>query len=102
MTMNAFTRAGGTIAARAPPRVTRAEVVVRGDRIVDVVKSGGETPRDAIRIDASGCVITPAFVVGHTHLYSALACGMPPPARSPENFRQILEEVWWRLDKALT
>lgn len=41
-------------------------------------------------------------VNGHTHLYSGLApFGMPPPAPSPENFVQILERVWWRLDRAL-
>ena len=26
---------------------------------------------------------------------------MPPPAVAPENFLQILERVWWRLDRAL-
>src|SRR3970040_451032 len=26
---------------------------------------------------------------------------MPAPARPPENFLQILERVWWRLDRAL-
>jgi len=38
----------------------------------------------------------------HTHIYSALApFGMPPPEPPPENFLQILERVWWRLDRAL-
>jgi len=38
----------------------------------------------------------------HTHLYSALApFGLPEPAPPPENFVQILERVWWRLDRAL-
>jgi cytosine/adenosine deaminase-related metal-dependent hydrolase len=42
------------------------------------------------------------FVNAHTHLYSGLApLGMPAPARAPENFVQILERVWWRLDRAL-
>jgi cytosine/adenosine deaminase-related metal-dependent hydrolase len=44
----------------------------------------------------------PGFVNAHTHIYSALApYGMPPPAAPPENFVQILERVWWRLDRAL-
>ena len=43
---------------------------------------------------------TPGLVCAHHHLYSALARGMPPP-RTPETFREILELVWWRLDKAL-
>jgi cytosine/adenosine deaminase-related metal-dependent hydrolase len=35
-------------------------------------------------------------------MYSALApYGMPPPAVPPENFVQILERVWWWLDRAI-
>lgn len=44
----------------------------------------------------------PGFVNAHTHLYSGLApFGMPAPAQTPENFVQILERVWWKLDRAL-
>ncbi|HEX7486531.1 MAG TPA: amidohydrolase family protein [Vicinamibacterales bacterium] len=42
------------------------------------------------------------FVNAHTHLYSGLApLGMPAPAEPPQNFLQILERIWWRLDRAL-
>ncbi|MHB1312066.1 MAG: amidohydrolase family protein [Gemmatimonadaceae bacterium] len=42
------------------------------------------------------------FVNAHTHIYSALApFGMPEPAQAPENFVQILERIWWKLDRAL-
>src|SRR4051794_18642767 len=44
---------------------------------------------------------TPGLVCGHHHLYSALARGMPPPPRTPTTFPEILELVWWRLDRAL-
>jgi cytosine/adenosine deaminase-related metal-dependent hydrolase len=44
---------------------------------------------------------TPGFVCGHHHLYSALARGMPAPARTPRSFPEILELVWWKLDRAL-
>jgi len=44
----------------------------------------------------------PGFVNAHTHLYSGLApFGMPVPEREPANFLEILELVWWRLDRAL-
>ncbi len=44
----------------------------------------------------------PGAVNAHTHLYSGLApLGMPAPEPPPENFVQILERVWWRLDRAL-
>ena len=41
-------------------------------------------------------------VNAHTHLYSGLApLGMPAPAVPPKDFVAILEQVWWRLDRAL-
>jgi cytosine/adenosine deaminase-related metal-dependent hydrolase len=44
---------------------------------------------------------TPGLVCAHHHLYSSLARGMPAPPRTPTTFGEILELVWWRLDKAL-
>jgi cytosine/adenosine deaminase-related metal-dependent hydrolase len=44
----------------------------------------------------------PGYVCSHTHFYSGLApLGLPAPSIPPENFVQILERVWWRLDRAL-
>ncbi len=52
-------------------------------------------------LDCSGRIVTKSFVVGHHHIYSALARGMPQPAVGPTSFVEILENIWWRLDKAL-
>jgi cytosine/adenosine deaminase-related metal-dependent hydrolase len=41
------------------------------------------------------------MVCAHHHLYSALARGMRAPPRTPTGFDEILELVWWRLDRAL-
>lgn len=41
------------------------------------------------------------LVCAHHHLYSTLARGMPVPPRPPRSFLDILELVWWRLDRAL-
>jgi cytosine/adenosine deaminase-related metal-dependent hydrolase len=42
------------------------------------------------------------IVNAHTHLYSGLApLGLPAPAVAPTCFVEILERVWWRLDRAL-
>ncbi len=52
-------------------------------------------------IDCTGKYITQSFVCGHHHVYSALARGMGAPKKNPENFNEILEYVWWTLDKCL-
>jgi cytosine/adenosine deaminase-related metal-dependent hydrolase len=44
---------------------------------------------------------TAGLVCAHNHPYSALARGMPPPPTVPSDFLGILENVWWRLDRAL-
>jgi putative selenium metabolism protein SsnA len=40
-------------------------------------------------------------VNAHTHLYSTLARGMPGPKDAPKNFLEILQKIWWKLDRAL-
>ncbi len=52
-------------------------------------------------IDCTGLFVTKSFVNAHQHIYSALATGMPQPAKSPNNFSEILQYVWWNLDKKL-
>jgi putative selenium metabolism protein SsnA len=89
---------GGTIVELDPPRVERANVLLdRGH----VARVGEDPPKGATVIDATGCLVLPAFVVGHTHLYSSLARGMPPPGVAPASFPEILARVWWKLDRAL-
>jgi len=42
------------------------------------------------------------MINAHTHIYSTLArFDMPPPEREPRNFREILELIWWRLDRVI-
>ncbi len=52
-------------------------------------------------IDCKGQFVTKSFAVGHHHAYSALSRGMPAPAKSPENFYEVLQYIWWNLDKKL-
>jgi putative selenium metabolism protein SsnA len=88
---------GGTLVEWDPPRVGPGDLILSGDRIAAPEARLGTTTA----IDCSGCLIAPGNVVAHTHLYSALARGMPGPSAPPATFRQILERVWWRLDRAL-
>jgi putative selenium metabolism protein SsnA len=89
---------GGTVlTSLSPPRVVRGDVVFQGSTILGV----GQAPADANRRDCSGCLIIPGNVCAHMHLYSALARGMPFALEPPTNFVQILQRIWWRLDRAL-
>lgn len=53
-------------------------------------------------LDAGGKIIMPGMVNTHMHLYSAFARGMALKDPPPAIFTQILEQLWWRLDKVLT
>lgn len=86
---------GGLLADPVRGEVTQADLGISGDRI------GGVPTDDAGRVDVSGCVVMPGHVCAHHHLYSSLARGMPGPGRAPRNFTEILELVWWRLDRSL-
>ncbi|RMF79462.1 MAG: putative aminohydrolase SsnA [Chloroflexi bacterium] len=52
-------------------------------------------------IDARGQLVMPGGICAHTHFYGAYARGMAIPGPAPANFPQILERLWWPLDKAL-
>jgi cytosine/adenosine deaminase-related metal-dependent hydrolase len=52
-------------------------------------------------IDCKGKLVMKSFGCGHHHVYSALARGMPAPAKIPGNFHEILKYIWWNLDKCL-
>ena len=52
-------------------------------------------------IDANGQLMMPGGICAHTHFYGAYSRGMYIPGEAPDAFPQILEKLWWRLDKAL-
>ena len=88
---------GATLVGLDPPHVEVADLRIEGDRIAERGRDLGGGDED----DLAGCLVLPGLVNGHTHLYSALARGMPWPDPAPRNFIEILERVWWRLDRAL-
>lgn len=91
---------GGMVATFSPVGLERADLRLDDGKVAE--RGPDLDPRDGEEVvDASRCLITPGLVCAHTHFYSALARGMPPPDVSPTNFLEILERVWWRLDRAL-
>jgi putative selenium metabolism protein SsnA len=89
---------GATVVTSLDPvSLVTADVVIAGDRIASV----GTVPAGVARRDCSGTLILPGNVCAHHHLYSALSLGMPFRLEAPRNFLQILQRIWWRLDRAL-
>ena len=97
--MSLLLHGGRVVTSLAPAWIIDGDVLIADGRIVAV----GDAASDwsATRIDCGGCLVVPGNVCAHTHVYSALARGMPFRLEPPENFVEILQRVWWRLDRAL-
>ncbi|HEX8991153.1 MAG TPA: putative aminohydrolase SsnA [Anaerolineales bacterium] len=79
-------------------------VVTEGENIIDVgsaAEMGRKYPA-AQSMDCEGKVVLPGFICAHHHFYSTMARGMAIPGEPASNFVEILERLWWRLDKALS
>ena len=89
-----------TVVHLDPPRVEQASIRIAGGRIVAVGPDLTPEPSETVD-DLSGHWVIPGLTCAHTHLYSALACGMPLPCEAPTSFADMLAKVWWKLDRAL-
>ena len=57
---------------------------------------------DAEYIDAKGGLIMPALINTHEHIYSAFARGLSINGYNPQGFLDILDGMWWTIDRHLT
>lgn len=76
-------------------------IVLEGDRIACAGPGPAPDVPGAEVLDADGRLVTPGLVNAHAHLYSALARGIPLKRFDPNSFGEILEQLWWKLDRAL-
>ncbi len=53
------------------------------------------------KLDARGQYVMPGSICAHTHFYGAYARGMAIPAPAPKDFPEILQKLWWPLDRSL-
>ncbi len=74
-------------------------VLIEGDRIAAVGPTEALAGRADERIDAGGRLIMPGLVCAHHHFYSTYACGLG--SEPAANFVEVLEKLWWKLDRAL-
>jgi putative selenium metabolism protein SsnA len=96
---------GTLITFGAGPRVIPGGAVYyEYDTILEVGSTAELTAKypGAEVLDAQGKVVMPGLMCGHTHFYGAFARGMAIPGEAPANFPEILERLWWRIDRALT
>ena len=78
-------------------------ILIEGDKIAAVGTSRdlqSDYP-DVERLDARNQIVMPGNICAHTHFYGAYARGLAIPGAPPRDFPQILERLWWPLDKAL-
>lgn len=85
------------------------DVVADGGVLVDGAEIAAVGPFAELRaahpgaevVDAGGMVIMPGLINAHAHFYGMYARGLSLKDPPPMTFQQVLERLWWRLDKAL-
>ncbi len=103
MTQTVILRGGVVVDQMRDPGVLAGGAVAwQGERIVAVGPEAELSARypGAASLDARGGVILPGLVNLHHHFYSALARGLDPRAEM-KDFSEVLDRLWWRLDRAL-
>lgn len=78
-------------------------LLIDNDRIKEIGPSADLQKRypGEERLDAAGQYVMPGNICAHTHFYGAYARGMGIPGPAPKDFPEILQRLWWPLDRAL-
>ena len=96
----------GRVITRDPenPYLQNGAVVTEGAKIAAVGDCDAlkKAYPDAQFVDAAGGIIMPGLINAHTHIYSGLARGLAVSGYNPTNFLEILEGMWWNIDRHLT
>ncbi|MGL5437871.1 MAG: putative aminohydrolase SsnA [Lachnospiraceae bacterium] len=84
--------------------IEQGAVAVEGTTIkrVGTLENVKKEYPDAEFIDARGGVIMPAFINVHEHIYSAFGRGLSINGYDPKGFLDILDGMWWTIDRHLT
>jgi len=77
------------------------DVLIDGTEIAAVGKAAAEGVRAERTIDLAGRILMPGLVCGHDHFYSGLSRGIMARIAPSTNFVSTLENLWWRLDRAI-
>jgi putative selenium metabolism protein SsnA len=88
-----------------PRQVLEGQAIFIQDGIIADIGAEAELFKrypEAERLDGGGQFLMPGSICAHTHFYGAFARGMAIPGSAPRDFPEILNKLWWPLDKALT
>jgi putative selenium metabolism protein SsnA len=77
------------------------DIVIDGTEIQSVGRAAGEGLKPTRSIDLAGRVVMPGLVCGHDHFYSGLSRGIMATIAPCPDFVSTLQNLWWRLDRAL-
>jgi putative selenium metabolism protein SsnA len=102
MTARILIQNGTILTFGSPCRVLEHQaLLIEGGRIARI------GPREAIPgpfdqvLDAAGQLVLPGLVNAHMHFYSTLVRGLGK-AEPSASFQEVLDHLWWRLDRKLT
>ena len=86
------------------PFLENGAVVLDGNTIQQVgpLEEMKKAYPEAEFIDAKGGLIMPAFINVHEHIYSSFARGLSINGYNPKGFLDILDGMWWTVDRNLT
>jgi len=78
-------------------------ILIENDRIREIGTTQALTTKypNEEKLDASGQYVMPGNICAHTHFYGAYARGMVIPGPAPKDFPEILQKLWWPLDRSL-
>ena len=86
-----------------PQVIEDGAICIAGDQIIAVGPTAELKARypETEQLDADGQLVLPGSICAHTHFYGAFARGLVIPGAPARNFVEILQKLWWRLDRAL-
>ncbi|MGO3017533.1 MAG: putative aminohydrolase SsnA [Anaerococcus sp.] len=78
-------------------------IYIKDNYIADIGNASEITKKypDEQLVDVEGKLLMPGMICGHSHIYSAYARGMAA-SKPTDNFYNVLENLWWTLDRTLT
>lgn len=92
----------GTILTWDPenPLIEKGCILVEDGKISAIGESSDFEGYEGEKLDLDGKILMPGLINAHHHFYSSMVKGLTK-AEPSGNFTEVLQNLWWRLDKKL-